>query len=206
MGSLFKQTIIRTSDKQLQKLGQVLQTVRSWASPAGAVDSANPTATAEFQRIPERIVTDYAANGATISGMLIRFDNQITAPLRTPRSVRYSLQLDRGITKDLTARVGLLERFTKNDLLVEPFINAGGAGTLSLSSRGRSRYDELQFLLAYNNEKLGQLNASYVFSRSRGDLNTTDNFFGNTPAFVVRPNEYGHLPFDVPHRFCFTDN
>jgi hypothetical protein len=163
-------------------------------------DLVNPPVAAEFQQIPEHIVTDFAANGTTVVGAPVRFENQIAGRLRTPRSVRYSLQLDRGVTKDLTARVGFLERFTKNDLLVEPLIN-GGAGVLQLSSRGRSRYDELQFLLAYNNEKFGQLNASYVFSRSRGDLNSADNFFGNTPAFVVRPNEYGRLPFDVPHRF-----
>ncbi|MDQ6787920.1 MAG: TonB-dependent receptor, partial [Acidobacteriota bacterium] len=163
-------------------------------------DLINPPTATEFEQIPERIVTDYASNGASIIGTPVRFDNQVAGRLRTPRSVRYSIQLDRGLTKDLTMRVGFLERFTKNDLLFEPVIN-GSAGTLLLSSRGHSRYDELQFLLAYNKEKLGQLNASYVFSRSRGDLNTADNFFGNTPAFVVRPNEFGRQPFDVPHRF-----
>ncbi len=165
-----------------------------------ADDSVNPVV-GESEQVPERIVTDYAPNGSTPIGTPLRFDNQIAGRLRTPRSMRYSLQLDRGITKDLTLRVGFLERFARNDLLVEPIVNAGSSGTLSLSSRGRSRYDELQFLFAYNNEKFGQLNASYVLSRSRGDLNTADKFYGNTPAFVVRRNEYGHLPFDVPHRF-----
>lgn len=162
-----------------------------------------PNQIAEFEQIPERVVTTYAANGTTVIDGARFFDNKIAAPLKTPRSVRYSLQLDRGLTKDLTMRVGFLERATRNDLLVKPIIGIGNAATLQLNSRGRSRYTEAQFLLAYQNEKFGQWNASYVFSRSRGDLNTADKFFGDTPALVVRPNEYGILPFDAPHRLLF---
>jgi len=162
-------------------------------------DAANPSA--EFEQFPERIVTDYAANGNTVIGSPRIFDMQIGSPLRTPRSLRWSLQLDRAITDDLTARIGFLQRFSKNELLIDPVNISPTNGILFLNSRGRARYDEFQFLLAYNNEKYGQWNASYVFSRATGDLNTAGNFFGDTPAFVVRPNEYGRLPFDAPHRF-----
>ena len=154
------------------------------------------------QQIPQRIVTNYGLDGVTVIDPPRFFSNQIAGTLSTPRSVRWSIQLDRGITKDLTARIGFLERFSKNDLLVSPIIGSGN-GFLNLSSEGRSRYDELQVLLVYNNKKFGQWNTSYVNSRSRGDLNTADGFFGDTPSFVVRPNEYGLLPFDAPHRFLF---
>ncbi len=40
-----------------------------------------------------------------------------------------------------------------------------------------------------------------MWSSARGDLNTIDNFLGDFPALVVRPNEYGPFPFDAPHRF-----
>ncbi len=157
----------------------------------------------EAEQIPERIVTNFAADGVTLTDGARTFENRISDPLRSPRSVRWSLQLDRGITKELTFRIGLLERFTSRDLLVEPIINSNNRGTLLMSSRGKSRYDELQFLLAYSGKKLGQWNASYVLSEARGDLNTADKFFGDTPSFVVRPNEYSRLPFDSPHRFLF---
>ena len=159
--------------------------------------------TTDPEQIPERIVTNYGADGTTIVDGARTFENRIDGALRSPRSIRWSLQLDRGITKDLTVRVGLLERFTKNDLLVDPILTGTNSGALLLSSRGKSRYDELQFLLAYNNTKFGQWNASYVLSKARGDLNTADRFFGDTPSFVVRPNEYARLPFDAPHRFLF---
>ncbi len=153
-----------------------------------------------IEQIPQRVVTNFAADGVTVIDPPRFFSNQIGESLRTPRSVRYSLSLDRGITKDFTARIGFLERFTKNDLLIEPISGTGNTGALQLNSRGRSRYDELQFLLVYNKPSLGQFNFSYVFSRSLGDLNTADRFLGDTPSFVVRTNEYGRLPFDAPHR------
>ena len=70
-----------------------------------------------------------------------------------------------------------------------------------LSNLGRSRYRELQLLAIYDNPRIGTLNATYVWSKARGDLNSIDNFLGDFPAFVVRPNEYGPQPFDAPHRF-----
>ncbi|HEY0427804.1 MAG TPA: hypothetical protein VGC76_08475, partial [Pyrinomonadaceae bacterium] len=164
-------------------------------------DLVNPTA--EFEQVPERIVTNYAANGITVTGVPTLFDSQIVEPLRTPRSVRWSFQIDRRITKELIVRFGFLQRFTRNDLLVEPLAGSGTTGTLLLSSRGRSRYDEFQVLFDYKSAALGQWSASYVFSRARGDLNTADKFFGDTPSFVARPNEYAPLPFDAPHRFLF---
>lgn len=169
----------------------------------GETNDDFPNQAAGFEQIPERLVTNYAADGTTVIDGARFFENQIAAPLLTPRSVRWSIQLDHRITKDLIIRAGFLERFTKKDLLVDPLTGSNNTGALILSSRGRSRYDELQFLLAYKNEKFGQWNASYVFARSRGDLNTADKFFGDTPSFVVRPNEYGRLPFDAPHRFLF---
>ncbi|MGH9793582.1 MAG: TonB-dependent receptor, partial [Candidatus Acidiferrales bacterium] len=41
---------------------------------------------------------------------------------------------------------------------------------------------------------------SYVRSRASGDLNSFDQFFGNYPTAIIRPNERNRLPFDVPDR------
>jgi hypothetical protein len=116
-------------------------------------------------------------------------------------SVRWSLQLDQALTSNLTMRIGYLQRSTKNELLIEPRVGGLDSSMLMLSSRGRSRYRELQLLGVYNNSRLGNWNASYVWSKAQGDLNTVDNYLGDFPAFVIRPNEYGPLPFDAPHRF-----
>lgn len=154
-----------------------------------------------FLQIPIRVVTNYAGDGTTIIDGARLYAPQIAEPLRTPQSLRWSVQLDQGITKELTVRFGYLKRTVKNDLLFEPSVGAGNTGAIFLSSRGRSRYDEIQFVATYNKPGFGQWNASYVFSRARGDLNTADKIYGDTPAFVLRKNEYAPLAFDARHRF-----
>ncbi len=157
--------------------------------------------TPNLMQIPLRVVTDFGLDGSTVTNGPRAFTPQIIGQLRTPRSVRWSVQLDRGITKNLTARIGYLSRTVKNDLLFEPSVVDAASGAVFLSSGGRSRYDELQFVMTYNKPHFGQWNASYVISRARGDLNTVDQIFSDTPAFVLRANEYAALPFDARHRF-----
>jgi len=159
---------------------------------------ATPTS---FSDLPKRIVTRYAPDGITAIDGPRPFRNVARGPLRNLRSVRWNVQLDQGLTKRLTLRIGYLQRATRNDLILKPINVAPDAGIVVLSSRGRSRYRELQLLGIYHNARLGYWNASYVWSSARGDLNTADNFLSDRPAFVIRRNEYGPLPFDAPHRF-----
>lgn len=154
-----------------------------------------------FAELPERVVTRYAADGISTTDGPRLFSNEVEGPLRNLRSLRWSLQLDQGLTKHLTMRVGYLQRATTNELIMEPQVSGAGTGMLVLSNRGHSRYRELQLLGIYNDPHLGYWNASYVWSSARGDLNTVDNYLGDVRAPVVRPNEYGPLPFDAPHRF-----
>ncbi len=69
-----------------------------------------------------------------------------------------------------------------------------------LSSNGTSRYNEFQFLALYDSHRLHNWTVSYIWSRAEGNLNTSDKILGDFPAVVVRPNAYGVLPFDSPHR------
>jgi hypothetical protein len=156
---------------------------------------------ASFTEYPQRIVTTFAADGVSVTDGPRLFRNAAGAPLRNLRSVRWSLQVDQGLTKNLTMRLGFLDRATRNELIIEPRTGPSNSGTLNLSNTGRSHYREVQLLGIYNNPRLGYWNASYVWSSARGDLNTADNFLGDLPAFVVRPNQYGPLAFDVKHRF-----
>ena len=145
---------------------------------------------------PERVVTTYAPDGVTIIDGPRDYPNVIRGPLRDARSTRWSLQVDRSLTKHLTLRLGYLKRSSKNEPIVIPKLSAR-----VLKTRGRSQYDELQMLALYNSERFRNWNFSYVWSRARGSLNTADNFLGDFPAFVIRPNQSGTLPFDIPHRF-----
>lgn len=150
---------------------------------------------------PARVVTTFAPDGLTIVDGPRAFVNVVKGPLHSPRSMRWSLQVDRRLTNQLTARLGYLQRSTVNEPIVYPSVNGAAGGMLILKNRGRSEYSELQMLAVYNSQRFHNWNASYVWSRARGHLNTADTFLGDFPALVVRPNEYGALPFDVPHRF-----
>lgn len=158
-------------------------------------------ASANASGVPQRIVTNFAADGVTALGAPRFFANVASGEIDSPRSVRYSFQIDRAVTKEFTVRAGFLHRETRNDLLIQPTEQVANFGALVLNSNGRAAYREFQILGNYVRERFGNWNASYVFSRARGDLNTADVVFGDFPAFVVRANEYGRLPFDAPHRF-----
>ncbi|MEK6335548.1 MAG: TonB-dependent receptor [Acidobacteriota bacterium] len=159
-----------------------------------------PLGAGYFSQLPERTETTFAADGVSIIDGARRFLNLAATRLRNPRSVRASLQIDFPIGSRVTGRVGYLQRSTTHDFIVDRH-DAPGQSALVLSSLGRSSYRELQLLALYDNPRIGTLNAAYVWSSARGDLNSIDNFLGDFPAFVVQPNEYGPQPFDATHRF-----
>jgi hypothetical protein len=152
-------------------------------------------------RFPERVVTTFGPDGVTVTDGPRSFINAIRGSLYDAQSTRWSVQVDRGLTRHLTARVGYLQRSTVNEPIIIPRLGSAASGTVVLTSTGRSQYRELQALVAYDSERFHNWNISYVWSRARGDLNTADNFLGDFPALVIRPNQYGPLPFDAPHRF-----
>ncbi len=149
---------------------------------------------------PERRLTSFAANGTTIVDGPRTFLNQVDSDLASPRSFRWSVHVDRGITKELTLRFGYLQRRTTRDLILQPTVIGANSGTILLNSTGRSRYVELQMLASYVNEKLGNWNLSYTWSSSKGDLNSADTTLSEFPSIAIRPNEFAVQPFDSPHR------
>ena len=148
---------------------------------------------------PQKIVTTYARNGGIIAGPLL-FSNVIKNPLRDAKSVRWSAQVDERVTPRLTIRAGYVHRSSQNEPVIIPKITRNNTGLLILKSKGTSRYNEFQVLALYNSSRFSNWTVSYTWSKAKGSLNTADYFVTDFPDFVVRPNQYGILPFDVPHR------
>jgi hypothetical protein len=161
----------------------------------------NPPSVIRSTSFPVRVVTTYAADGNTIVDGPRQYMNVIKGPWLDPRSIRWSLQLDRHVTKSLTVRAGYVHRLSKDEPIVVPKVMRNGQGLMVLKNRGTSQYDEVQLLAMYNSRRFSNWTVSYVRSKAEGSLNSADNFLSDFPAFVVRPNQYGPLPFDVPHRF-----
>jgi hypothetical protein len=160
-----------------------------------AIDNSTQT------HFPTRVVTSYANDGVTVIDGPREFMNVIHGPLRDALSRRWSLQVDRSLTKHLTLRLGYLRRSSKNEPIIIPKTSGADQGLLVLKSRGVSKYDEFQAIALYSSRRFHNWNASYVWSSARGSLNTADNFLSDFPSYVVRPNQSGPLPFDAPHRF-----
>jgi hypothetical protein len=79
-------------------------------------------------------------------------------------------------------------------------------GEVLLSSSGTSRYWELETTARYLGGGRRDLTVSYVRSRGELDLNTYDQFYGNFRNPVLRANEHGLSPTDVPHRLLVRGN
>jgi hypothetical protein len=71
---------------------------------------------------------------------------------------------------------------------------------LMLSSSGRSRYREAEVGIHFTHGPGADVNASYVKSIARGDLNALTNYYDAVMWPIVGENAYARLAGDVPHR------
>jgi len=156
---------------------------------------------ANSTNFPGRVVATYGPDGKTVIKGPLEFMNVISNPMLDARSERWSVQVDRRIGKSFTLRAGYLRRVTENEPIIVPQLTSSDQGFLVLTSQGVARYNEFEVLGIYDSPRFHNWTFSYVRSRAAGSLNTSDNFLGDFPTYVVRPNEYATLPFDVPERF-----
>jgi len=150
---------------------------------------------------PTRVVTTYAPGGETIADGPRQFLNLMISTLEDGHGLRWSVQVDRRVTKYLTLRTGYLHRSTQDLPIVVPKSLRNGSGLLILKSNGMAKYSEFQVLALYDSRRFHNWTISYTWSRAKGSLNTSDRILGDFPAPVVRSNFYSTLPFDIPHRF-----
>ncbi|MEA2175564.1 MAG: hypothetical protein QOD00_3156 [Blastocatellia bacterium] len=168
-----------------------------------------------FARYPARTVTRYATDGRTIiesrSFNNVLVDSGPVPPLDFSRSNRdagfvpenltWNVQLDKTVNSLLSLRANFINSRTVNIYIVNPELDFRGQSAIVLRSSGRATYRALELTARFNLPERDALYLTYTRSRSRGDLNDFNNYFGDFGAPVIRPNQYSNLPFDVPHRF-----
>ncbi|MDX2152144.1 MAG: carboxypeptidase regulatory-like domain-containing protein [Bryobacteraceae bacterium] len=150
-----------------------------------------------FSLLPARTITRYLPSGLASSRTL--YEQRLADSIDNPRSTAWNVEVEREVTRDLVVRMGLSQRNTVRDFFVEP-AEYEGRGALYLFNQGRSRYREFQATARYQ-FKRHVVNGSYVRSSAIGDLNDLNQFFGNNPTPIIRPNERSRLAFDAPNRF-----
>jgi hypothetical protein len=122
-------------------------------------------------------------------------------PNHSPRTFTWNIEAETALRKNITLRVGYYETHTADLFQVNPILPATGSnGFLALENTGSAHYRQAQVTARYSPNERAELNASYSWSRARGDLNTLSDTFIPFQIPVIRPNVYGLQPSDIPHR------
>jgi hypothetical protein len=180
---------------------------------AGMFYGVLPLLAANFAANPNRSIAEFDLTGVPI-GPSVSYTNVYTGSLNpllapslpsqpgtTPRNITWNGEVDRELRKDLKLKVGYLDSHTTYLFDVDPFTAASGSESfMGLTNTGTSHYRELEATVHYTLREHDQVNASYIWSYTRGDLNSLSNVAIPFAAPVIRPNVYGILPSDVPNR------
>ncbi len=165
-----------------------------------------PINVAIFRNIPAQTITQFAADGTTVSGGPTTFTHVIATGdggLKVPYSVGATLQFDRELRKNLLFRFGGELRNGFREFFVNPSESANNSAQLGLYNSGRQNYREFLVMFRWQPAENTTMIASYVRSRAWGELNDYNQFFGNISYPLIRRNQYGPLPHDAPNRVLF---
>jgi hypothetical protein len=172
-----------------------------------------PLGVYSFGSYPEQLVTTFGANGKIIDGPrlfqniteseepsfpFIRSGNKIGN--FAPYSSNWNVEIDQPISRVLQLRANYLQSNTTGLVIITPEV-LGTGGALVEGGGGKARYRQFEITGKLNWSTGRQLYFSYVRSRSQGDLNAFNNYVGNYPFPLVRPDEFSNLPGDLPNRF-----
>ncbi len=152
-----------------------------------------------FTSLPSRTDTIFGLDDPL--GVARTYEQRVQGPILNPRTLSWSLQIDREVMRRLFVRAGYQQRRTTKNFLVERSANPGAAQTLTLTNDGKDSYREWQLTTRYRVSADGRLTASYIRSSSVGDLNDLASTFGALPAPLIQGNERAPLAFDAPNRF-----
>lgn len=172
-----------------------------------------PLLAADFTANPTRVISQYDPSGQPV-GNTIALENEYIAngsgpiasrvrhsPSTGARSFVSSAEFDRTLWTGAVLRLGYVHTTTRDLFVISPFGGEGGLpGILALLNTGKENYSQAEATLRFHPIKDGDLSVSYIWSRSRGDLNTLGDVFIPFEQPVIRSNAYGVRPSDVPNR------
>jgi hypothetical protein len=168
-----------------------------------------------FGRYPSRTITTYDVDGVTVLNSRHYFNVLVdTPPIEplnfrskasldagfVPENLRWNIQLDQIVNSRLSLRANLTASQTEHIYIINTELDFRGRSGIVLRSAGEASYRALELTARLRFRKQDQLFISYVRSRSRGDLNDFNTYFGDFSEPVIRANQYSNLPFDVPNR------
>jgi hypothetical protein len=181
---------------------------------AGLFYSLMPLLAADFSQNPARAITLFDTLGqpigppVTFNYAYVGSQNPLSGvplpqhPGTAPKNLTWNVEVERQVRKNVIARVSYIDSHTTNVFTVNPFQGAVGAPSfIGLTNQGSAHYHEVETTVHFTFRKRDEANASYIWSRSRGDLNNLPSVMIPFAEPVILPNVHGILPNDVPNRF-----
>lgn len=158
-----------------------------------------PSAAGVFEDFESATESRFAADGRTPLGGPVHFVHRTADDLRTSRSLTWDAAYDQRLSPKWAVHVGVIDRRGSHELLLERLGGAANA-ELRLDSSGRSTYREAEFAVHFMGGPTLDVNASYVRSFARADLNAFTTFYDSVLWPIVGRNEYAPARADAPHR------
>src|SRR5215467_12054844 len=179
----------------------------------GLFYSLLPLLAADFGSNPARVVSQFDAAGLPIGspasytyvyvGAVDPLSGAILpqGPGTSPRNLTWNVGGEQQLRKKVLLRLGYIDSHSTYVFVANPFTAAPGEPSfLGLSNNGSSHYREWESTVHFTVHENNEVNASYIWSRTRGDLNNLSSVFVPFAAPVIRPNVYGILPSNIPNR------
>ena len=166
----------------------------------GFFNAMLPLNVGTFDQTERRLVTRFLDDGTTPLSAPVLTDNVVRGPIRRPRSVNWTVELDREVVQNLFVEVGFQQRRTRFDPVVD--VSSGTEPQdLVLRGDGHSRYRETRVVARYKLSDTDQIVGAYTHSSAIGNLNDFNHFFGDIQDPVIRADERGPQSWDAPNRF-----
>jgi hypothetical protein len=162
-----------------------------------------PINVAIFSSFPAQTITAYAPDGINAIGSPATYTHVVPNLLHVPYSLGWTLQLDRELRNNLLVRLGYEHREVFREFYVNPQQLPDSSSQLSLLNSGRQSYREFLAMMRWQVNERSTVFASYTLSHASGELNDYNQFFGNYPYPLIRPNQRGPLNSDAPNRGLF---
>ena len=172
-----------------------------------------PLSVFAFDGYPEQVITTFGPDGEIIDGprhfinitdraeekLPFLFSKNVVGNF-APYSATWNVEVEHPINKMLRVRANYLQSNSYGTVIFTPKV-IQGQDALVLGGGGRSGYRQLELTARLSLPDAQQMFFSYVHSRSEGDINEFNNYLGNFPFPVVRPNVFTDLSADLPNRF-----
>ena len=169
-----------------------------------------------FNKYPDQSITYYDAAGNVSGGPYLYLNTLGQAKVRhpfifqepidgnfSPRSINWTMQVEQPVGHYLKLRTGFMQSLSDGLVILNPVAPdpETNLGAHLLSGTGGARYRQFEMSARFRLGETRQLMFSYIRSKGRGDLNDFGSFLGTFPFPIVRPNQFGNSPADLPNRF-----